>query len=103
MNIYKEFEQIAEANEQIKQLAKKLEEVMDCDGLDLGSAYFVDDCVERNDHLYNSNGERLDNCGLTDNDYYCRQYTGYLEDDFYGTLYFKTGTKGRFVAVPFQM
>lgn len=103
MKIYKELEQIAAANRQIGELAEKLEKVIDCDGFDLHAAYFVDGCIEKDGHLYNGEGHRYDNSGLVDDDYYCCQYTGYIEDDFYGTLYFKTATEGRFIAVPFQM
>lgn len=103
MNIYKELEQIAQANEQIKELAETLEKVIDLDGLDLHAAYFVDGCIEKDGHLYNGEGHRYDNSGLVDDDYYCNQHTGYLGDDFYGTIYFKTETDGRFIAVPFAM
>lgn len=103
MKIYKELEQIAQANEQIIDLAMKLDKVIDIDGLDLHAAYFVDGCIEKDGHLYNDEGDRYDNSGLVDDEYYCNQYTGYLGDDFYGTLYFKTETAGRFVGVPFAM
>ncbi len=102
MNIYPELKQIAGANEKIKRLAKKVGEKIDCDGLMLESAYLVSGCKEKNGHLY-SEGCRMDNSGLVDDDYYCNQHTGYCEDHFYGTLYFKTNVPGQFVAVPFDM
>lgn len=102
MNVYLEFTEIAKMNERIKSLATMLEEELDLDGLDLTSAYFVENCEEKNGHLYSDEG-RLDNSGLVDDQYYCDQYTGYLGDDFYGTLYFKTNVPGKFVAVPFAM
>ena len=52
-------------------------------------------------HLYQG-GCRLDN-GYAEEDYYCCQHTGYCEDCYYGTLYFKTDVPGQFVAVPFEM
>ena len=97
-----EIAKIAELNEEIKRLCEVVEEKLDCDGLDLGCACFVENCVEKNGHLYEAGG-RLDNCGMVDNDYYCNQHTGYLGDDFYGTLYYATDKKGVFVAVPFAM
>lgn len=102
MIIFPEINRIAELNAEILGLSKTLAEKMDTDGLDWCNAYFVDGCEERNGHLYSGEG-RLDNDGLVDELYYCKQYTGYLEDDFYGTLYFKTFVTGRFVAVPFAM
>lgn len=102
MVIYHEMKEIAQKNEEIKSLAEKLEEIIDCDGLDFDKAYFVNGCQERNGHLY-QDGKRLDNHGLVDDEYYCTQQTGYCEDDYYGTLYFKTDIPGVFVAVPFEM
>lgn len=104
MNIYKEIKQIAELNEKRTTLINNLEEDgLDTYELDLGTAWFERECVEKDGHLYNKDGERLDNCGLVDNDYYCKQYQGYIEDDYYGTIYYATDEKGVFVAVPFAM
>ncbi len=102
MNIYPEFKKIAGLNRKIKDLQEKVSQRIDVEGLDFHAACLVDGCTEKKGHLYRS-GNRLDNSGLVDNDYYCRQYTGYCEDDFYGTIYFKTDVPGQFVAVPFQM
>lgn len=102
MIIIPEIKRVAGLNVRIERLSKIIAEKMDADGLDFRSAYFVDGCKERNGHLY-SNGEQLDRDGLVDDLYYCEQYTGYCEDDFYGTLYFKTNVPGQFVAVPFSM
>ena len=104
MNIYNEIKQIAELNKKCIELRNKLEaDGFDTDGLDFMSAYFIKSCVEENGHLYDYDGNRLDNCGLVDDDYYCRQYTGYCGDDFYGTVYYATDEDGVFVAVPFSM
>ena len=105
MNIYPEIKQIVELNEKITQLIEKLSSQLDVDGCDFNDAYFVKNCEEINNHLYDSEGNQLDNdsYGLIDDDYYCCQYTGYCEDDFYGTLYFKTDVPGQFVAVPFSV
>lgn len=74
---------------------------LDTDGLGLEAAYLVDGCREKNRHLYRGD-KRLDRQGLVDDLYYCYQKQGYMEDDFYGTLYFKTNVPGQFVAVPFE-
>lgn len=102
MKIYPELKKIAGRNESVKRLGEKLSEKIDCDGLCLESAYFITGCKERGGHLYKDGG-RLDNCGLVGDDYYCEQHTGYCEDDYHGTLYFKTNVPGQFVAVPFDM
>ena len=102
MIVMPEIAKIAGLNAKIKNLAGKLEKKMDTDGLDWQSAYLVDGCKERNGHLYRGVA-MLDNDGLVDDLYYCDQYTGYLGDDFYGTLYFKTNVPGQFVAVPFSV
>ena len=105
MNIYPEIKQIVELSEKITQLIEKLSSQLDVDGCDFNDAYFVKNCEEINNHLYDSERNQLDNdsYGLIDDDYYCCQYTGYCEDDFYGTLYFKTDVPGQFVAIPFNV
>lgn len=102
MNIYPELKKIASLNERINNLGIRLGEKIDADGLELKYAHFITGCKEKNGHLY-QDGCRLDNCGLVDDNYYCNQHAGYCEDDFYGTLYFKTNVPGQFVAVPFEM
>lgn len=102
MIIYPEIKKIAGKNEAIKRLAEKMSDKLDCDGLILDHAYFVTGCKERAGHLY-KDGKRLDRNGLVDGKYYCTQYAGYCEDDYHGTLYFKTNVPGQFVAVPFEM
>lgn len=103
MNVYKEIEKIAKLNSQVNDLISKVSEKIDADGLNFKGAYFVEGCIEKSGHLYDKDGLVLDNSGLVNNDYYCEQYTGSCGDDFYGTLYFSTKTKGLFVAIPFWM
>ncbi len=100
MNIYPEIKKIAEAIQKVKHLSKIIADKIDTKGLDFTAAYLIDGCKEKDGHLYR-NGIRLDNGGLVDDDCYCEQYTGYLEDDFYGVVYFKTNVPCQFVAVPF--
>ena len=102
MNIYPDIKKIASANAKISECIRRLEDKIDCDGLSFAFAHYIDGCTEKCGHLYHK-GHQLDNCGLVDDDYYCCQHTGYLEDDFYGTIYFKTNVPGQFVAVPFSM
>ena len=97
-----EIKKIAGMNEKIIRLENIIENKMETDGLDFQNAYFVNGCKEKNGHLYQGDS-RLDNGGLVDGLYYCCQYTGYCEGDFYGTLYFKTNVPGQFVAVPFRL
>ncbi len=103
MKIYPELRRIAGYNAAITRLVEKLADKLDvAEGLNLGGAYLISGCVERGGHLYEG-GVRLDNGGLVDDLYYCEQHTWYCEDDYYGTLYFKTNVPGQFVAVPFDM
>lgn len=102
MTVFPEIKKIAGLNDRITRLCKILNEKLEDEGIDWRSAYFVNGCKERNGHLY-CNGEQLDRDGLVDDLYYCTQYTGYCEDDYYGTLYFKTNVPGQFVAVPFAL
>ena len=103
MTVIHELKKIAGLNDKIRRLAKIVGEKIDADGLDLESAYLVSGCRVKGEYLYDKDGDRLNNCGLVDDLYFCSQYTGYCEDDFYGTLYFKTDVAGQYVAVPFQM
>lgn len=105
MKIYPEVKKIAGANEKIKTLVDKLEEKgIDCFGLNFSEARLIDGCKEKDGKLF-KDGVRLDNHQPAgpDDDYYCCQHTGYCEDDFFGTLYFKTNVPGQFVAVPFEL
>ena len=100
MIIIQELKKIAGLNSKIKRLANIVENEYGLDELDIKNAYLITGCSVEKNHLY-QNGCRLDNCGLVDDLYFCRQHTGYCEDDFYGTLYFKTNVPGQYVAVPF--
>lgn len=102
MIVIPELKKIAGLNAKIERLAEIVGQKLDADGLDFRSSYLISGCSAKGKHLY-KDGHRLDNCGLTDDLYYCNQYTGYCEDDFYGTLYFKTDVPGQYVAVPFAM
>lgn len=102
MKIIPELKKIAGLNAKIHRLAVIVQEKLDCEGLAIEAAYLISGCKEKNGHLYQDGGQ-LDNYGLVDDLYYCNQHTGYCEDYFYGTLYFKTDVPGQFVAIPFEM
>ena len=101
MNVYPEIKKIAEMNAERDRLNDLLADQIDCAGIDWPSARLIADCVERDGHLYRDGG-RLDNSGLVDDDYYCDQHAGYCEDDYHGTLYFRTDVPGQFVAIPYS-
>lgn len=102
MIIYPEIKKIAGALRKVERLSNALAEKIDTEGLDIRNCCLVDGCREVNGHLYR-HGRRLDNSGLVDDEYYCNQYVGYCEDDYYGTIYYKTNVPGQFVAIPFEM
>lgn len=64
---------------------------------------YVTRCTERDEKLYDEAGDRLDNSGLVNDNYYLYQRAGYLEDDFYGTVFYATDEPGNFIAIPFYM
>lgn len=102
MKIFPEIKRIAGKIEAVERLSEKLSDKLgDAVDLDFKSARLITGCKERAGHLYNADWKRLDRQGLIDDIYYCEQYTGYCEDDFHGTLYFKTNVPGQFVAIPF--
>lgn len=102
MNVYPELKKIAGLNKRIQQLSENLVNKIDLGDLNLSSATLICGCSEKQGHLYH-NGARLDNGGLVDNDYYCCQYDGLCEDDYFGTVYFKTDVPGQFVAIKFGL
>lgn len=103
MQIIHEIKKIAAANDKRDHWIKQLElSGFETDDLCLENARLIDGCKEKNGHLFRGN-RMLDNNGLVDDQYYCFQVQGYCEDDFYGTLYFKTNVPGQFVEVPFHM
>lgn len=60
---------------------------------------FERNCIEQNGLLYDSNGcclaegDKWEPTGMIDNLYYVDQHSGYLEDDYYGTMYYKISDK----------
>ena len=95
MNKYKEIKEIAKCVAKMKRLVDQLEDKLDTDGIDWGTAEFVTLSKEDRRHFENTNG-------VTE-DYYTKQYTGYLGDDYYGWLYFATDVPGQYVKVHFEM
>ena len=92
MKIYKEIKEIAKCNSKIERLTDRLSERFDVgEDIEWNTAIFVS--------MKDKDLKRLD---LVDDDYYCDQHVGYLEDDFYGWLYFKTDVPGQYVRVHFQ-
>ena len=104
MNVYKELKEIVDLNNKIKILAQLFEDKFeDIDGLDFSNIYIIEGCIVKNNRLYDSKNNRLDNGGgIVDNDYFCHQTTGCCEDDFYGTMYFATEVEDTYIAVPFM-
>lgn len=101
MKVYPEIKKIAEKIEEVETMVETISDKFDVDGCVWTSATLIDGCVIQDNKLY-QDGERLDNSTIVDDLYFCNQHTGYCEDDYYGTLYFKTDTPGQFVAVPYS-
>ena len=94
---------IAALEIKLKELYSKISENNMVSGCTNFNPYkILNNCREENNCLYDSDGIFLASGGLVDNLYYCEQYGGYLEDDFYGTMYFKTNKQGQFIAVDYS-
>lgn len=94
---------IATLEMQLEELYSKISEddtVSDCTSF--RPYKILNNCREENNCLYDSNGILLARDGLVDNLYYCNQYTGFCEDDYYGTMYYKTNKQGQFIAVDYN-
>lgn len=102
MNIYSEIKKIAGYNHAINELVNKLKDKIDCEGLFFEQAKLISGCSIRSDGLY-QNGELLSEGEAVNDDYFCNQSTGYCEDDYYGTVWFKTNVPGQFVEIPFAL
>ena len=90
MNVFKEIKEIAKCVQKIHRLAEQLDKKIDTDGIHWESAQLVSMTKEQLSHL-----------NLVDNECYVDQHQGYLEDDFYGWLYYKTNVAGQYVKVHF--
>lgn len=101
MKVYEELKIIAEDNRKRAGLIESLGEKIDLEGYDLCRANLFTGCTEKDGRLFDAAGKRLDNSGLINNEYYLYQRTGYLEDDFYGTVFYATNEPGSFIAIPF--
>lgn len=102
MIVHEELKEVVKLNKRMMELSNTLFEKTGADGLHLESAEIINDCVAENGHLYNADGEQLDNRGLVNNEYYCFQVMGYVEYNIYGTLYYATDEEGVFIKIPFS-
>ena len=100
MIVYPELKKIAGHNQAICELIEKLKDKLDCDGLMFECAKLISGCNITNNCLYR--GKILLSDHLVDDVYFCKQYRGYCEDDYYGNLWFKTNVAGQFVEIPFN-
>lgn len=95
MKVYKEIKEIAKLNSKKKHLVAKLVGAnFDTEGIAWDTAKFVSLSKEDIEVFENTNG-------VTE-DYFVSQSCGYLGDDFYGHLYFKTDVPGQYVRVYFE-
>lgn len=68
---------------------------------------FEYNCTEKNGLLYHNNGnpiaegDKYSSTGMIDDLYYVDQHTGYLEDDYYGIMYYKI-SDGLFVKIEYS-
>lgn len=98
MMIIKELNNIVEMNIERDKILSKIAKLKVCSlkNCNINEAYFVDNCIEKDNALYHENGNKL---GVKmRNVYYI------LENKHrpFGIMYFSTEIKGRFIGVPFM-
>lgn len=91
MKIYKDIKKIVKCMSKVQRLAEKLENSdLDCDGIDWHTAELVS-LTKGQIRVFEET-----------EDYFVDQSQGYIEDNFYGHLYFKTDVPGQYVKVYFE-
>lgn len=94
----------AKMKKQLAVLQGKIEEEFsDCTAWEIEGILYG--CYEKDGHLYNKDGEVVseETCsGDLSEKYYVNQSCGYLEDDYYGTLYYMVDNKGTVVEVSYS-
>ena len=94
MKLYAEAKEIAKCVAKMRGFIKKLDDKgLEIEGIAWESARLVGLDKETIQHIKDKGGET--------EDYYVEQWAGYCEDDFSGTVYFKTDVHGQYVAVDF--
>lgn len=97
MNIYKEIKKIAMLNGRLKRLIEQLEAKnsdLGCSGIHWETAKLVTLSKEEINY-FKERGDETE-------DYFVSQSRGYVEDSFYGYLWFKTDVPGQYVKVYFE-
>lgn len=95
--IYKEIKRIACLNAQRDRFINILEERFEDYGIDWHSAELVSGLTVGERGLYHGEICIAEWC----DDYFVDQHTGYCEDDYYGSLYFRTDVPGQYVKVSY--
>lgn len=102
LGLIKEF---GELTSKLNLIKEKLSKIYPFDTLmDWGAKGIYAKCIIKNGALYDSNGGLLSkDGGCMDEDipYFVNQYTGYCEDDYYGTMFIKVDEDNTFVAVEY--
>lgn len=99
MPIYKAAKRIACLNAQLARQVELMSQEIDSDGIEWYSAELVSGLTVRNGKLYR---EDIPVAKWAD-EYFVNQSQGYIEDNYYGWLYFRTDVPGQYVRVHFDM
>ena len=96
MKIFKEIKKIAQLNDKKHRLIELIKEKYGdmADGVYWDTAHF--------ETLNKEDVQEFRKSGNETEDYFVTQSTGYLGDDFYGHLWFKTDVPGQYVKVYFE-
>ncbi len=102
LGLIKEFGELSTKINLIREKLKKIYPFDDLTDWDATGVY--DGCIIKDGYLYDSKGKLLSKYGGCMNEdvpYFVNQYTGYCEDDYYGTMFIKVDEKNTFVAIQY--
>ena len=97
MKVLKEVERIAALNEEREELINELKrlKILSLADCQIEKAYYIDDCIEKDDKLYSKDGNNL---GIRmRNTYYLLK----AHNKPFGVMYFASEKQGRFIGIPF--
>lgn len=103
LNLIKE---LGEVTKKYNLIREKLEMIYPFDELmDWGVTGVYPGCTIKDDMLYDSQGELLSDDGRCMDEgipYFVNQTTGYLGDDYHGTMFIKVDDENTFVAITYE-
>lgn len=103
LQLIKKLGDLMQQMENIRETLSKSEFFEDLSSWGVVGIYY--NCKIENGKLYTDKGELLSddgNCMDEKIPYFVNQFTGYCEDDYYGTMFIRVGDLNTFVAVSYE-